>query len=93
MLIEAYKGLFSGNPSSLLLRTICYARNVSGHKLSNNCVNLMSIFCPPVYILKCMYICICGRNNGCRNNGSSELWAIGIMTRNPMELLWLEGQF
>ena len=82
---------------------MCYARNMSDRKLNNYCVNLMSINVKlmsnfhtfvPKYILKCMYICICGRNNGlseqwavgimgCRNNGSSELWAVGIMTRNP----------
>ena len=55
------------------LRTMCYARNMSDRKLNNHCVNLMPINVKlisnfqtfvPQYILKCMYICICGRNNG-----------------------------
>ena len=75
------------------LRTMCYARNVSDHKLTslddNYCVSLMSInvkfsnFCPQVYNIYfnvCIYVFVVG-TMGRRNNGLSEQWVVGIMGR------------
>ena len=50
-----------------------------------------TILCTKMYVYKCLWseqwavgIMDVG-TMGCRNNGSSELWAVGIITRNRVE--------